>query len=83
MKATFKKFEPRIIHYREYKNFQSNQYKDELTPKLSNIVCQNNNIRLNEFLSICMNTLDKYVLCKQKYMRGNHLQFMNKISQIR
>ena len=83
MKVTFKKFEPRIIHYREYKNFQSDQYKDELTPKLSNIVSQNNNIRLNEFLSICMNTLDKYVLCKQKYMRGNHLQFMNKISQIR
>ena len=78
MKATFKKFEPRIIHYRDYKNFQNDQYRDELTPKLSNIVSENNNIRLNEFLSICMDTLDRYAPCKQKYTRGNHLPFMNK-----
>ena len=78
MKATFKKFEPRIIHYRDYKNFQNDQYRDELTPKLSNIVSENNNIRLNEFLSICMDTLDRYAPCKQKYTCGNHLPFMNK-----
>ena len=50
-KTTFKKFQPRIIHYRDYKNFQNDRYSDELTPKLSNIVSENNNIRLNEFLS--------------------------------
>ena len=66
MKATFKKFEPRIIHYRDYKNFQNDQYRDELTPKLSNIVSKNNNIRLNGFLSICMDALDHYAPCKQK-----------------
>ena len=52
IKTIFKKFEPRIIHYRDYKNFQNDQYRDELTPKLSNVVSENNNIRLNEFLSI-------------------------------
>ena len=78
MKATFKKFELRIIHYRDYKNFQNDQYRDELTPKLSNIVSENNNIRLNEFLSICMDTLDQYAPCKQNYTRRNHLPFMNK-----
>ena len=78
IKTIFKKFEPRIIHYRDYKNFQNDQYRDELTPKLSNIVSENNNIRLNEFLSICMDTLDQYAPCKQKYTRGNHLPFMNK-----
>ena len=61
MKTTFKKFRPRIIHYRDYKSFQNDRYRDELTPKLSNIVSEkNNNIRLNEFLSICMDTLDHY-----------------------
>ena len=34
MKTTFKKFEPRIIQYTDYKNFQNDQYRDELTPKL-------------------------------------------------
>ena len=78
MKTTFKKFQPRIIHYRDYKHFQNDRYRDELTPKLSNIDSENNNTRLNEFLSICMDTLDQYAPCKQKYIRGNHLPFMNK-----
>ena len=77
MKTAFKKFEPRIIHYRDYKNFKNDQYMDELTTKLSNIVSKNN-MRLNEFLNICMDTLDWYAPCKQKYTRGNHLPFMNK-----
>ena len=52
IKTTFKKLELRIIHYRNYNNFQNDQCSDELTSKLSNIVSENNNIRLNEFLSI-------------------------------
>ena len=83
MKTTFKKFEPRIIHYRDYKNFQNGQYRDILTPKLSNIVSKNNSVRLNELLSIGMDTLDRYAPCKQKYTRANHLPFMNKISRKR
>ena len=51
MKTTFKKFKPRIIHDRDYTNFQNDQYRDELTPKLSNIVSKNNNIRLNELFA--------------------------------
>ena len=78
VKTTFKKFEPRIIRYRDYKNFQNGQYRDVLTPKLSNIVSKNNSVRLNELLSIDMDTLDRYAPCKQKYTRGNHLPFLNK-----
>ena len=78
MKTTFKKLQQRIIHCRDYKHFQIDRYRHELTPKLSNIVSENNNIRLNEFLSICMDILDQYARCKQKYTRGNHLPFMNK-----
>ena len=75
--TTYKKFQPRIIPYGDYKNFQNDIYRDE-SPKLLNIVSENNNIGLNEFLSICMDTLDQYAPCKQKYIRGNHLPFMNK-----
>ena len=71
-------FQPRIIHYRDYKYFQNDRYRDELTPKLSNIVSETNNIRLSEVLGICMDALDQYAPCKQKYTRGNHLPFMNK-----
>ena len=65
MKTTFKKFQPRIIHYRDYKHFQNDRYRDELTPKLSNIDSENNNTRLNEFLSICMDTLDSMHLASR------------------
>ena len=78
MKTIFKKFQPRTVHYRDYKNFQNDWYRDEVTPELSNIVSENNNIRLNEFLSICMDALEQIAPCKQKYTRGNHLPFMNK-----
>ena len=77
MKTTFKKFESRIKHYRDFKNFQNGQYMDKLTPKLLNIVSKNNNIRLNKFLSICMDILDQYAPCKQKCTPGNQLPFMN------
>ena len=78
LKTTLKKFQPRIIHYKDYKHFQNDRYRDELTPKLSNIVSVNNNIRLNEFLSICMDTLDQNAPYKKKYTPGNHFPFMNK-----
>ena len=45
IKTTFKKFQLKLIHYRDYRSFQNNRYRDELTPKLSNIVSKNNNIR--------------------------------------
>ena len=77
MKTTFKKFRPRI-HYRDYKNFQNDRYKDELIPTFSNIVSENNKIRLNKLLSICMDALEQIAPCNQKYSRGNHLPFMNK-----
>ena len=81
MKATFKKILSRVIHNRDYKNFQIDRCRDELTPKLSNIVSENS-IRLNEFLNICRDMLEQHVPCKQKYTHGNHLPFMKKtISQ--
>ena len=72
MKTNFRKFQPRIIHYRDYKNFQNDRYRDELTQKLSNIVSESNNIKLKEFLSTWINTLDLYAPSKQKYTRDIH-----------
>ena len=66
-----------MIQYRDYKQFPNNRCTDGLTSKLSNTDSENNT-RLNGFLNICMDTLDQHAPCKQKYMRGNHLPFMNK-----
>ena len=36
----------------------------------------NNNV--SNFIDICMRTLDEHAPLKKKYIRGNHLPFMNK-----
>ena len=45
----------------------------ELTPTLPNIASENNNIGLNEFLSVYLDTLENIIPCNQK-----SLPFMNK-----
>ena len=55
-----------LNNIKQNKNFQNDRYKEEFTPKLSSIVSVNNNIRLNEFLSICMDKLGQYASCKQE-----------------
>ena len=79
MKTNFKKFPPRIYTIGTIKNFQHDRYKEKLTPKLSNIVSENNNIILNGFFSICSDALEQHTPFKRKYMRVNHLSFMNEI----
>ena len=77
METTFKKFQPRTIHYSDYKNFQNDWYRDKLKPKLSIIVSENNNIRLNKFFNISMDSIKQNAPCKQKYTRKNHLPFIH------
>ena len=65
------------MQYTDSKNFPNRQDRDKLTSKLPNIVSQNNNTILNEFLSICRNKLEDDVPCQQKHTHGNHMPFMN------
>ena len=35
-------------------------------------------IDLNKFITVCIDTLNNHAPSKKKYIRGNHLPFMNK-----
>ena len=63
MKTTFNKFQPRLTHCR-YKRFQNDWYRDKLTSKLWNIVSENNKHKI-EFLSTCMDILNKLHLASR------------------
>ena len=77
MKTTFQKLDPKIIHYRDYRKYCNDSFRQDL---LSTLVMENINLSngLQKFIGICIKTMDKFAPRKKKYSRGNNMQFMNK-----
>ena len=78
MKTTFEKLKPNIIHYRDYRKFSNDKFRENLISRLST-----ENIRVDcngmeKFLQICIKTLDELAPQKKKYSRGNNMPFINK-----
>ena len=78
MKTTFEKLKPNIIHYRNYRKFSNDKFRENLISRLST-----ENIRVDcngmeKFLQICIKTLDELAPQKKKYSRGNNMPFINK-----
>ena len=60
------------------KSFKLQRFREELLFKLSNSTLGKNADGLEEFIKICQKTLNQHVPAKQKFVRGNHLPFMDK-----
>ena len=71
-----KKRKPKAIHYRNYKTFNANLFKEELNNEILNINI--NNAELVEFTSTVLSVLDKPAPMKRKYIRANNSVFMRK-----
>ena len=76
LKFFYKKQKSKIIHYRNYKTFNPNLFKEELNNELLNIDI--NNAELAEFTSTVLSVLDKHAPIKRKYIRANNSVFMAK-----
>ena len=72
----YKKQKPKLIHYRNYKTFNANLFKEELNNELLNIDI--NNAELVGFMSTVLSVLDKHAPIKRKYIRANNSAFMTK-----
>ena len=77
MKTTFQKLDSKIIHYRDYRKYCNDSFRQNL---LSTLVMENINLSngLQKFIGICIKTLDKFAPGKKKYSRGNNMPFMSK-----
>ena len=78
MKKSFQKYKPRLNKFRDYKYFQSNDFRGEL---LSDLLKSNTEISdegFTELFETCNKHLNYHATCEQKYVRGNHLLFINK-----
>ena len=78
MKTTYRKLEPRTVHYRDFKYLCNNSFKESLQKAIS----QNLGVGCDEiyesFAASCSKILDNHAPLKKKYVRGNHSPFMNK-----
>ena len=74
LKIFYKKEEPKIIHYRNYRTFSANLFKEELNNEL--LSSDNNNTELVEFTNTVLSILDKHAPIKRIYIRANNSAFM-------
>ena len=75
----YKKQKPKIIHYRNYKIFNADLFKEELNNELLSI--DNNNVVLAEFTNTVLSILDRHAPIKRKYILASNSAFMTKDSE--
>ena len=79
MKSYFKKQEPKIVNYRDYRGFCNNSFRlhvnEELIKKDISVT------QLDLFVKTFLDVLNRHAPVKQKYIRANQAAFMNKTLQ--
>ena len=76
MKIFFKKQPPKIISYRDYKNYSPLTFHFDLQEELSYFDLSD--ISNDEFVQIVTSIVNKHVPIKLKYIRANDSPFMNR-----
>ena len=71
-KTSFQKREPKIIKYRDYKNFDNHNFRSEILQRNFNYT------DLRTFKKTVFNIFNKYAPIKRKYVRANEAPFMSK-----
>ena len=66
---------PKVITYRDYKNFDNSRFSEELMSESKKLGPLNKNISI--FHNVCIEVLEKYAPEKRKYIRANQANFMN------
>ena len=78
MKKSFRKFHPRLINYRSYKNSSTEVFREYLIEILSNKVFVTNDKGLKRFCDINLQVLNQYAPQNIQYVWGNEMPFMTK-----
>ena len=76
LKTFYKKQRPKIIHYRNYKNFENDNFHENLKEEL--LKFDITNAPLSKFNDTVLSVLGKHAPKKLKYIRSNNCNFMTK-----
>ena len=77
MRKSFKKYQPKAITYRSYKNFSNEKYRENLINNLPKENFVNNDDDFQRFYHI-IDALSKHGPRKKMYARGNQMPFFKK-----
>ena len=78
MKTTYRKLEPRIVYYRDFRYFCNNSFKESLQKTISRNLGVGCDEIYESFAVTCNKILENHAPLKKKYVRGNNSPFMNK-----
>ena len=73
---TFLKLKPRVINHRDYKHFNNEKLRGDLLPEISSSYLEFDNSSFDYFFDMYQSTLNQHGPGKQKYVRGNHMPFI-------
>ena len=76
LKEHFLKPKPKIVNYRDYRNFRNDEFRAELENEI--LKHDISNIEYQYFLNIYIEILNKHAPMKIKYLRANQGKFMTK-----
>ena len=68
MKTSYRKSQPKIIHYRNYKNFSNDIFRDSLQKIFHQNLENNCDQYVEDFLISCNKILDQHAPRKKKYV---------------
>ena len=74
LRKTFQRAQPKVVSYRDYKNFDNELFKSSLQNALNGIKRPD----YIKFEEVFLETLNKHAPVKQKTIRGNHAPYMTK-----
>ena len=67
--------QPKVITYRDYKNYDNNCFSEELLSEIKKLGPLNKNISI--FHNVCIEVLEKYTPEKRNFIRANQANFMD------
>ena len=76
LKTFYKKQRPKIIHYRNYKNSENDNFRQDFRQEL--LKFDITNAPLSKFNDIVLSVLDKHAPKKMEFIRSNNCNFMTK-----
>ena len=76
LKQYFPKLRPKVVCYRNYRNFRNEEFRAQLDNEI--LKHDINNMEYQHFLNIFIEVLNKHAPMKQKYLRANQGIFMTK-----
>ena len=76
LKQYFPKPKPKIVNYRDYRNFRNDEFRAELDNKI--LKRDINNIEYQHFLNIFIEILNEHAPMKIEYLSANQVNFMTK-----